>query len=199
MANPEITPSEHPDYELDEQRVVVDPDVVRAMFDPVRSTVLDLLLDRAASVSELADALDRPRSSIAHHVTVLLDHDLVRVVRTRRVRAIDERFYGRTARLFQVGAIDPDVAADLSNDLVRAADESTVAHGADDLRAGLRHARMTPDDAARFWGSATRLLAEFTSRPRSGDTSYGFVVGLYPSSAPTLPPPDDRGDGATNG
>jgi hypothetical protein len=27
---------------------------------------------------------------------------ILRVIRTRRVRAIDERFYGRTARLFRV-------------------------------------------------------------------------------------------------
>mgnify|MGYP003704545557 CR=1 FL=1 len=57
---------------------------------------------RAASVTELASALDRPKSTVAHHVAVLVRADLLRVVSTRRVRAVEERLYGRTARLFYV-------------------------------------------------------------------------------------------------
>ena len=182
-----------PDYELDGRRVVTDPDVVRAMFDPVRGTILDLLLERAATVGELATALDRPRSTVAHHVDVLVEADLVRVVRTRRVRAIDERFYGRTARHFQVGRIDPELATGLTNDLVVAAGASADAHAADDLRVALRHARIPADVAGEFWDRVLDLVDDFTAHARAGDTTYGLVVGLYPTDAPALPPidPDD--------
>ena len=88
---------EYPDYELDERRVVTSPDEIKAMFDPLRGTLLDLVLERAATVAELAQAVGRPKSTVAHHVNVLVDAGLLKVVRTRRVRAIDERFYGRTA------------------------------------------------------------------------------------------------------
>ena len=84
------------------------PARLRAMADPLRSTLLDLLLERAATVSELAAAVRRPKSTVAHHVNVLVDAGLLRVVRTRRVRAIDERYYGRTARLFRVGVDQQD-------------------------------------------------------------------------------------------
>lgn len=188
---------QHPDYSLEERRVVTAPDTVRAMFDPVRGAVLDLLLERAASVSELAAALDRPRSTIAHHVDVLLDFDLVRVVRTRRVRAIDERFYGRTARHFQVDRIDPALAAELTNDLVTAAEESADAHAADDLRVALRHARISPDDAAAFWERLVELVGEFTARPRTGATTFGLVVGLYSTQGPALPPVEPTTSDAT--
>lgn len=63
------------------------------------------LRERAATVSELAAALGRPKSTVAHHVSALADAELLKVVRTRRVRAIDERYYGRTARVFRVGTV----------------------------------------------------------------------------------------------
>ncbi len=176
-----------PDYELEERRTVSDPKVVKAMFDPVREVVLDLLLERAATVTELAEALRRPKSTVAHHVGVLFDADLVRVVRTRRVRAIEERFYGRTARLFAVGQIDPSLAASLSNDLVRAANASEPALAADELRAMIRHARISDDDAAAFWERIAEVVNEFSSLPRSGDRTYAFTAGLFPTDAPALP------------
>src|SRR5438874_13267132 len=95
-----------PDYELADRLVVSAPAQLRAIADPLRGTILDLLLERAATVAELAAAVSRPKSTVAHHVNVLVDAALVRVVRTRRVRAIEERFYGRTARLFQVGVVE---------------------------------------------------------------------------------------------
>jgi DNA-binding transcriptional ArsR family regulator len=65
-----------------------------------------LLLARAAIVAELAAAVERPKSTVAHHVNVLVEAGMLRVVRTRRVRAIDERYYGRTARTFYVGVVN---------------------------------------------------------------------------------------------
>jgi hypothetical protein len=31
------------------------------------------------------------------------------------------------------------------------------------------------------------LVAEFDRLPRSGDTMYGFAIGVYPTDEPTLP------------
>src|ERR671923_1266992 len=92
-----------PDYELVDQIVVTEPKQLRALADRLRATILDLLLERAATVGELAAAVKRPKSTVAHHVNVLVAAGMLRVVRTRRVRAIDERFYGRTARMFYHG------------------------------------------------------------------------------------------------
>ena len=60
---------------------------VQAIGNRLRTTILGLLHERAASVSEIAAAVDRPKSTVAYHVNVLSDAGLVRVVRTRRVRA----------------------------------------------------------------------------------------------------------------
>ena len=162
------------------------------MAHRIRSAVLELLLERAATVGELAAAIQRPASTVAYHVGVLVEAGMLRVVRTRKVRAIDERFYGRTARIFYVGVIQPEQAAELTNLLSVAATESKPAHEADDLRAIIRHARIPRERAAEFWERVFSLTNEFTQLPRSGETVYGFVAGLYPTEYPTLPPRDDE-------
>ena len=104
-----------PDYELADRIALTRPSQVSALGHPLRNTILSLLHERAATVTELATAVGRPKSTVAHHVKVLTDAELLRVVRTRRVRAIEERFYGRMARMFYV-------------DIERAPGEETGAH-----------------------------------------------------------------------
>lgn len=179
-----------PDYELADRLEVTAPAQLRAVADPLRATILDLLLERAATVAELATALQRPKSTVAHHVNVLVDAGLLRVVRTRRVRAIDERYYGRTARTFMVGVVNrpgEDETTVHANALSVAAAESVPAHEADDLRSVLRHARIPADSAREFWDRVEELSREFAQLPRTGDTVYGFAAGLYPTDFPALP------------
>ncbi|HRW19250.1 MAG TPA: winged helix-turn-helix domain-containing protein [Dermatophilaceae bacterium] len=180
-----------PDYELEDRLALTSPAQVKAISHPLRTTILQLLHERAATVTELATALDRPKSTVAHHVDVLLTAGLLRVVRTRRVRAIDERFYGRTARLFYVSAASMDPGVEMPrdfNDFEVAARESVPAFVDGRLWAFIRHARLSPDQASEFWGRMAELVAEFDSLPRSGDTTYGFAVGIYPTDHPALPP-----------
>ncbi len=179
-----------PDYELDELIVVTAPDQLRAIADRLRGSILDLLHERAATVSELAHALDRPKSTVAYHVNVLVDAGLLQVVRTRRVRAIDERYYGRVARTIYIGALTRDEDKRLVssiNGLAEAAAEAAPAHAADDLRCLLLHARIPMDEVRAFWAEVQALSRKFGQIPRSGDRVYGFAAGLYPTEAPTLP------------
>jgi DNA-binding transcriptional ArsR family regulator len=187
-----------PDYDLDDTIELTTAEQVRAISDPLRTTILGLLHERAATVTELAGAVKRPKSTVAHHVNVLATAGLLRVVRTRRVRAIDERYYGRTARMFYVGLgrradgvpLPPDF-----NDFEVAAKESVAAYDAGQLRAFIRHARIADEQAAEFWDRIDQVIHDFDRLPRSGDTAYGFAVGLYPMlDYPTLPPPTGEED-----
>ncbi|WP_446217987.1 ArsR/SmtB family transcription factor [Micromonospora sp. IBHARD004] len=182
-----------PDYDLPDTVEVSTPAQLRAIADPLRATILDLVLERAATVAELATAVDRPKSTVAHHVNVLLKAGMLRVVRTRRVRAIDERYYGRTGRTIHVGVVrrPGDTTTPVCvNGLSVAAAESVPAHEADTLYTTVRHARIPKESAAQFWRRVEALIREFTELPRSGDTVYGFVAGLYPTGHPILPDPD---------
>ncbi len=179
-----------PDYDLDEMVVVTAPEQLRALADPLRTTLLELLLERAATVTEMARAVDRPKSTVAYHVNLLVDAGLLRVVRTRRVRAIEERYYGRVARTLYIGVLnrpeDKQVVAAI-NGLVEAAAESASAHAADELRCLLVHARIPIEEVRNFWAQVQEVARRFAQIPRAGDQVYGFVAGLYPTEAPTLP------------
>jgi DNA-binding transcriptional ArsR family regulator len=179
-----------PDYELADRIALTTPAQVKALSHPSRTTILGLLHERAATVSELAVALERPKSTIAHHVKVLSEAGLVQVVRTRQVRAIEERFYGRTARMFYVSLERNDDRDDLPrdfNDFEVAAEESAMAYRDGKLWGFIRHARITETQASEFWEQMAKLAAEFDQLPRTGDTMYGFAVGVYPTDQPTLP------------
>ena len=61
------------------------------------------------------------------------------------------------------------------------------------MRSFIRHARIPEERAAEFWREVDRLIHHFDKLPRSGDTTYGFTVGLYPIlDYPTLPPAADE-------
>ena len=192
---------ELPDYPLEDRRIVVAPRELKALAHPLRAIILDLVLERAATVTELAAALERPKSTVAHHIAVLVEADMLKVVRTRRVRAIEERFYGRTARLFFVGEVDP---ADVdpppwSHPLREAMRESDDAYRADTMWANTRHARIRRDQASAFWSRAEDLIAEFSALARHGDEVFGLTVALYPTRFPTLPDPAADSDAAPGG
>lgn len=94
-----------PDYDLPDTVEVSAPAQLSAIAHPLRSTILDLVLERAATVSELAAAVGRPHGTVSYHVNVLLDAGMLRIVRTRRVRAVEERYYGRTGRTLHIGVV----------------------------------------------------------------------------------------------
>jgi DNA-binding transcriptional ArsR family regulator len=179
-----------PSYDLADRIALTAPSQVKAIGHPMRTTILGLLHERAATVSELAVALERPKSTVAHHVKVLTEAGLVRVVSTRRVRAIEERFYGRTARMFYVAVernADGDQMPRDFNDFEVAAGESAAAYRDGKLWGFIRHARISDAQASEFWERMAELVADFDRLPRSGDTVYGFAIGVYPTDHPILP------------
>jgi DNA-binding transcriptional ArsR family regulator len=179
------------DYEPADSVAADTPARLKACGDPLRALILDLVLERAMSVTELAERVRRPRGSVAHHVDVLVDAGLLQVVRTRRVRAVDERFYGRTGRTI----LFPDHAHD--GDLPFFADARAII----DLEAPqpeqvggftLRHARIAPEDAAEFHRRLMDLALEFVSHPRSGTREYALLAGIFPTTRPVAPPQGER-------
>ncbi|OIJ63166.1 ArsR/SmtB family transcription factor [Streptomyces mangrovisoli] len=186
-----------PDYDVCDVTDVTAPAQLRALANPLRNAVLELLLERAATVGELAAALGRPKSTVAHHVSVLVDAQLLKVVRTRRVRAIEERYYGRTARIFRVGTVTTADGAEepcCNNDLATAAAESASAHRADELSSIVRHVRIPREQAREFWARVLELANDYAQLPRGGDVVYGFAAGLYPTDYPTLPEAESAAD-----
>jgi DNA-binding transcriptional ArsR family regulator len=173
------------DYEADDVLVVSEVEQLRALGDDLRTKLVVLLRERARSTSDLAEELEMPKGTVGHHLKVLEKAGLIRVVRTRQVRAVTEKYYGRVARLFVVKSEDyPDAG--------RAFAAAGLRQAADELRSGneerstfgLLHARLTPEDARRLTRRLERLADEFRASETEDAEQYGFAFAFYPSEAP---------------
>lgn len=179
-----------PDYDLDAKQVVTDPVQIRAIFYPLRGAVLELLLERAASVQELARALGRPKASVAYHVKVLAEAGVVKVVRTRMVRGREESFWGRTARLFAVGDVKTELGDKSPNLFDAAAHEAQQALHDDRVRGLVRYAWIDEKAAEEFWDRVMELVQEYGQLDRSaaGSDAFALLTAMYPTQHPRLPP-----------
>jgi DNA-binding transcriptional ArsR family regulator len=142
------------DYEADDLLIVTERAQLRALSGEPRPQIVKLLRERALSATQLAAELGLPKGTIGYHLKVLERARLVRVVRTRRVRAVTERYYGRVARLF----------------LLR--DEN------EDDHPGVVEARLTPEDARRFALRLERLIAEFRKHDDPDGDRFALLARL---------------------
>ena len=166
------------DYEAAETLVVAKPEQLRALADDLRAQIIQLLRDRARSTQELSVELGIPKGTVGHHLKVLERAGLIHVVRTRRVRAVTEKFYGRTARLFLFQAEDPaDERAIVASMLRQVARE--VERSSDSAGSGLVKARLTGKDAARLGRRLRTLLDDLSAADSPEGEPYGLAAAMY--------------------
>ena len=113
-----------------------------------------LLRERAQSTTELAGQVGLARGTVSHHLKVLESAGLIRVVRTRKVRALTESIYGRVARLY----------------VLKGSDE--VAH---------THVRLSSADARRFQQRLARLRRDVEAASTARGEEHELVAELFPS------------------
>jgi DNA-binding transcriptional ArsR family regulator len=179
--------------------VVDDPRQLRALAGGPRSRIVSLLRERAASTTELAAALDTPKGTVGHHLKVLEKAGLVRVVRTRKVRALTERYYGRVARVFVLKS-DESLPDDLRDGalaammLRQAADELLAAPTDEREMSGLLSIPLTPADRKRFERRLNRLVADFQLARDPDGEPHALAFALYraPRRLPERPERSER-------
>lgn len=177
-----------PDYDLAPEVRADTPTQLKALGHPVRNAILHMVAERAATTSELAVAVGKSHGTVAHHLKVLEDAGLVRVVRTRQVRAITESYWGRTGRTIFIGK-PPGEEEDETMFLREAMSTFTAGeHG----YTTLRYARISTERVDAFELRLEALVEEFLDLERSGSTTYGLLVALQPTDQPALP--DRSGD-----
>lgn len=174
------------DYGVADEVQADTPEALRALADGTRLAILDLLLERAATTSHLAEALDKPKGTVGYHVKVLEKCGLVRVVRTQRVRAMTAKYYGRTGRTIVIsssGAMqDPlFIVRDALSDL-------EIVEGDPLPLFTARRARIPESKALEYASALASLAADFVSEPRAGERTYGFVAGVFPTTLHALGP-----------
>jgi DNA-binding transcriptional ArsR family regulator len=172
-----------PDYEAVDVLVVREPEQLRALGDDLRAKIVVLLRERAASITELAEKLELPKGTVGHHVKVLEKARLIRVVRTRKVRAMTERYYGRTARLFLFKSSD-DADGEGVRDVVAAslrtvADEMLPSADDDQTTFAVLRINLGEENAVRFVRRLNRLMRDFRKADDPEGQPYGLAISLY--------------------
>ena len=140
-----------PDYEADDILVVSETEQLRALADDVRLRIVAILRERAATTTELAENVGLAKGTVAHHLKFLESAGLVKVVRTRRVRALTESFYGRVARLY----------------VLKSADDKPQAR-----------VRLSAADLAKFQRRVEELLRDFEASASARGEEYELVATL---------------------
>jgi DNA-binding transcriptional ArsR family regulator len=172
-----------PDYDAPDLLLVQEPEQLRALGDDLRTRIIVLLREHAHSITELAELVGLPKGTVGHHVKVLEKAGLVRVVRTRKVRALTERYYGRTARLFVFKSTDDAGGEDVRNlaaaSLRTAAEEMLPPDDDDRTTFAVLRMRLTDADARRFARRLEKLERDFMAANDPRGKPYSLVATLF--------------------
>lgn len=183
----EVAPAERHklDYELADE-VEIDAAVAfKSLADPTRTAILSMLLERAATTSQLAAAMGKPKGTVGYHVKTLEEAGLIRVVRTQPKRAMIEKYYGRCGRTIVMAGSKQEGLDPLF--MIRdALGHATSVAGEKLPMFTVRSARIPEERAVEFAERLVAMAEEYVSQPRAGDRVYGFVAGVYPTTLPIL-------------
>ncbi len=80
--------------------LVHDSERIKILLEDTRKNILNLLKIEDMSISQLAEGLDKDRSTIYRHVKKLEDYGYVELKGERIVNNVPGMVYGRTAKLF---------------------------------------------------------------------------------------------------
>ena len=81
---------------------LIDPTVAKALAHPFRSHILATLGDRIASPKEIADDLAIDPRDLSYHINVLIEMEMIRLVRKEKRRGAWEHFYEVKTPLFYI-------------------------------------------------------------------------------------------------
>jgi len=148
---------------------------LRAVSYLTRHRIMSVLRFEPATITQIAERVGLAKGSSSYHVRLLERAGLVKVVRTRKVRGVTERYYAMAARtvvLPDPGEGGPDVlmrhaVADL---------EASPAEG--ERHVGMAHLRLTEEQFAEL-GERLRALADEyreLSDPSLPDASFVFAL-----------------------
>lgn len=167
--------------ELPVRLVVNTAQQLKALGDPLRLRVLNVIRHQPATAKQLADQLHASPGAMGHHLRVLHEAGLAQVVARRLQRGIVASYYTRTARIFDYDlppelAEAPCVSLDI---LTQARDELAEAlaheHADLDTHIGFPHVRLTHERMAVYAERVHALITDFINEPSDSD---GQVVGL---------------------
>ena len=180
-------------FEIDDARTL------EMLADPLRLELLEHLY-QPASVSEVAEVLDVPRTRLYHHVRLLEQAGMIKVVRTRQRGAIPEKIYQVTAKDFRpsarflaesrprqvIAAIVDSLLSFTRMDITRSFTEGRFAFGerTEHRRAMLSRnlVMLSPGRLHTFLAELQGLIDRYDDQPDPDGEPVAIVALVYPSS-----------------
>jgi DNA-binding transcriptional ArsR family regulator len=148
---------------------------LRAVSNLTRHRIMAVLRFEPTTITQIAERLGLAKGSSSYHVRLLERAGLVKVVRTRKVRGVVERYYAMAARSIELpdpGEGGPDV-------LMRHAVADLEASPTDGERhVGMAHLRITEEQFKELGARLRALADEYRglSDPSLPDTSLVFAL-----------------------
>jgi DNA-binding transcriptional ArsR family regulator len=168
MTDPEQVP------EPAERLEVTSAEQFKALGHPLRHRLLFALGQDAATISQLAVTLDTRKGNIAHHLGVLRDAGMVKVVQTRQVRGGTEQYYQRSARIFDFAGEGAKANTSVALQAVAADLEGSTG----EPLLNLRNLRLTERQATELMNKLDGLVDSLEDAG-PGEARYGVLVSVY--------------------
>lgn len=89
-------------HQADDTFTITDLDTLKVVADARRMKIVESIVHEACTVKEIAERLNQPASQLYYHINMLEKHGLIRVVDTRIVSGIIEKWYGAAAKQFHI-------------------------------------------------------------------------------------------------
>ncbi|MFD8687912.1 ArsR/SmtB family transcription factor [Streptomyces sp. NPDC059651] len=164
-----------PADELPETLHVTTDAQLRAVSNLTRHRIMAVLRFEPATITQIAARVGLAKGSSSYHVRLLERAGLVKVVRTRKVRGVTERYYAMAARTIELpdpGVGQPDVlmrhaVADLESAPVES-----------ERHVGMAHLRLTAEQFTELGARLQALAEEYRelSDPSLPDVSLAFAL-----------------------
>ncbi|HLG61913.1 MAG TPA: winged helix-turn-helix domain-containing protein [Ktedonosporobacter sp.] len=158
----------------------------KAMGDPLRWRILNLIQHQPYTAKQIAERLKASPGTIGHHLQVLEASGLAQVVARRMVHGIVAKYYTRTARIFMLD-FPSEVTGNTPTSLKIMTDartemaEAMETEGEDAvLTSGLPHMRLSPERAKIYMERLQALVDDFLQEtPAPDGQMYSLYTALF--------------------
>src|SRR5258708_10407130 len=159
----------------------------KAISDMARSRIVGVIQYQPLTAKQIAQRLRATRGASGHHLRVLEEAGLVKVVARRITHGIVASYYTRSARLFEFD-LPPEVRGSAAKiDCAEKAHvellDSTVSYEDDPLRCeAFPHVRLTLERAMEYQKRFFALIDEMVDEtPDPNGEVYGVFFGIFKS------------------
>lgn len=200
------SPSPAP-YQPAENLRITSPAQMKAINNPLRLEMLELIIEEARTVKQIAELLGKPPTKLYYHMNALETAGFVIVVETRVKSGIIEKYYRTVASNIQVdrkllkrgGAAGNEILDNMlavifdatADDVRRSVETGLLPLGASTKKLGEKVVLgrslfiLREADVPKFTAKLNALIKEMNAADVKDGVHYGLTLAFYPRATQT--------------